>query len=532
MKILSLLVSSTFLLLGIMSCDKVVMFGDSDQQSLPQVGQAEAQLLWIGPEYKLAVNTHVADAEGISTIRLKNGEWRLDTLFQIKGQSAYSIKDTFLVLKDVNRTEHVIELTITNSKGGVIKKNIQVQDLSSENLVPGYNPDILPPEIMLIQPTTTKFLGFSPQPIPINIEANILDEEIDRVEVKVWGETADGDPVDHSEIIEFENVSNKSQYHLAKSFTLPGGKVGQYQYIVRSVDVSGNKKTVGGSISVGYVDRLYLSDAKNQSEVTNQGYDHYGACRGIGTIYSMKKQGANTFLIDYYHTGEKKIRFVAFMGTNKPFNNTGGTQAGINYSLTGENIAALHKNESGTLTTNLDEASFGLPSDQPGYYHITVDMTKRKISASRYEPVLPTDEVKYPGWSNSTPWEYMAVTGATIEGGGGGWTEIASSPKLIRDNQNKYLFKGTFRTNGTSSNMSLNAPLAVTGADVWNKGWFRLAAARAAMVDDYGDLVTIVAPIGPSSGGANWGFSTSPVGTYEASYDLILNRFRIVRIGP
>ncbi|WP_409966062.1 hypothetical protein PIECOFPK_02559 [Mycovorax composti] len=532
MKILPWLFGCILLLFGAVSCDKVVTFGDSEQLPLPQLSSSEAQLLWIGPDYKLAVNMSVSDNEGIHSIRIKNGEWRLDTTIELNGPALYTIKDTFNVSKDVNRTEHVLELIITNAKGGVVKKNIAVEDLSSENLIPGYNPDILPPDIVLLKPTTTKFLGFSPQPISINIEADITDQELERIEVKVWGEAVDGEAIEHSEIIEFADIADKSQYHYLKDFSLPGGKVGQYQYIVRSIDASGNKKTVGGTISVGLVDRLYLSDAKNQNEVTAQGYDHYGGCRGIGTIYSMKKQGANTFLIDYYYTGEKNIRFIAFIGNDKPFNNTGGSQAGINYSLTGENVAALHKSQPGTITTNLDDASFGLPSDDPGYYHITVDMSQRTITATRYNPTLPVDPIKYPGWSDSAPWEYMSVTGSTVDGGAGGWTEVATSPKLMRDSQNKYLFKGTFKTIGSSSNMSLNAPLAVTGDDVWNKGWFRLIAARAAMVDDYGDPVTIIGPVGASSGGANWGFSTSPAGTYEASYDLILNRLRLVRIGP
>src|SRR5690606_33117798 len=140
-----------------------------------------------------------------------------------------------------------------------------------------------------------------------------------------------------------------------------------------------------------------------------------------------------------------------------------GTQAGINYTLTGENVAALHQTTTSALTTNLTDAGFGLPSDEPGYYHITVDMTKRTVTATRYNPVLPVDATKYPGWSDNNPWAYISVTGATVDGGGGGWTEVATSPKLNRDSENKYLFTGTFRTNGTSSNMSLNAPLAFTG---------------------------------------------------------------------
>src|SRR5690606_41883611 len=112
----------------------------------------------------------------------------------------------------------------------------------------------------------------------------------------------------------------------------------------------------------------------------------------------------------------------------------------------------------------------------------------------------------------------MAVTGTTVVGTAD-WTEKPTSPKLMRDVTNKYLFTGTFTTNGGSSNMSLNAPSAALGGDIWGRGWFRLATARNAMTDHYGDLVTIVGPVGPSGGGANRGFSTSPAGTYKASYD-------------
>jgi hypothetical protein len=100
----------------------------------------------------------------------------------------------------------------------------------------------------------------------------------------------------------------------------------------------------------------------------------------------------------------------------------------------------------------------------------------------------------------------------------------------MKEPGHSYLYSGTFKTSGTSSNMSLNAPLAIVSTN--NVGWFRLKAARAAMLDDYGDPITIVAAIGASTNGANWGFSTSPAGTYKATYDIALQRFRIVRTGP
>ena len=125
--------------------------------------------------------------------------------------------------------------------------------------------------------------------------------------------------------------------------------------------------------------------------------------------------------------------------------------------------------------------------------------------------------------------EYMAVTGPTVVGTGT-WSEVATSPKLMKEADHPYLYSGTFKTNGGSNNMSLNAPMTAN-TDVWGKGWFRLTAGRPAMVDDYNNSITKVGPVGASSGGANWGFSLSPTGTYKATYDIALHRFRLVRTG-
>lgn len=517
----------------LVACNRALTFPEGDSLPLPELEGATARLHWIGPKYKVAVQAMMKDEKGIKTVQMKNGEWQLDTVFNVGNQPSFSIQDSFLVPKDLNPTQHTLEFRITNSQGGLIRKYVTVEDLSSENLIAGYNPDELPPDIKVVKPTVTKFLGFSAAPIKVDFEATVSDLEISSIELKLWGEAADGQAVNLSETINPTDEAAKKQYTLIKSLEVPAGKPGLYQYIIRSTDASGNKKTVGGEVSVGYPDRLYLSDALNAAEVTAQGYDQAGACRGIGTIYSMKKQGTNTFLIDYYYpaSGTDNIRFIAFMGNDKPFNNTGGTQAGINYTLDGGNVIGSSSAAPGKLTVNLQEAGFKLPVTQRGYYHIAVDMTNRTITATPYTPTLPVDATKYPGWSDASPWEYISVTGPTITGSAGGWTEAGTSPKLVRDPGNKYLFSGTFQTTGGSSNMSLNAPLAVLGGDVWGKGWFRLAAARTAMKDDYGDLITTVGAVGASSGGANWGFSTSPAGTYKASYDLVLQRFRIVRTG-
>ena len=520
----------------IVACNKSLVFPESHVPLPPQVKQSEASLLWIGPDYRVAFSADLEDTAGITKVQVKNGEWQIDTVYVLNGQDLVNIIDTITVTKDANRTEHVLEFIITNRNGGVVKANVVVEDLSATNQIPGYDPDVLPPSITVASPaaTITKHYGFTNDPVPVYIDATVTDDEIATIEVKVWGETAAGEPVSHEQIITPATEDEKENYHVNLLFELPGGKVGQYQYIVRSTDASGNKSVKGGEIHVGMIDRLYLSDAETEDEVLNQGYDHYGACRGIGTLLSMKQQGANVFVVDYYYRNEASdnIRFIAFLGSAKPFSSD---QSAVRYSLSDTNVVAMSSTESGKIVTDLSQAGFKLPVSSKGYYRITVNMTARTISAVPFTPSKNlSDATLYPGWSDSNPWPYMAVTGPVVVGSAGGWTEVATSPQLVREADHPYLFTGTFQTNGTSSNISLNAPLSAN-ADVWGKGWFRMPAARTAMRDDYNDLITKVAPVGASSGGANWGFSLSnfgnATGTFKATYDLLLDRFRVVRIG-
>ncbi len=512
----------------VFSCTNTLTFPDIESPNPPQVKEASAKLLWIGPDYKVAFTVSLEDPEGIAKVVVKNGEWKLNQEFTVNNQTSVVLKDTFLVWKDANKTEHELELLISNKAGGVIRAKADVEDLSAENQIPGYNPDELPPAIEIFKPTVTKFYGLTNDPVTVEVDAAIADEEIASLEVRVWGETMEGESFMEEDVLTPATEGQKKSYLYNRTFSLPAGKTGEYQYIVKSTDASGNKITKGGNITVGFMDRLYLSDAENADEVANQGYDHYGACRGVGTLLSMKKQGANTFVTDYYYRNEPtdNIRFVAFLGSDRPFNSN---QSQVKYTIDGPNVLASRTSDPGKVTADLAEAGFKLPVSQKGYYHISVDMTTRTVTATPYTPAIPVDAVKFPGWSDANPWPYMAVTGTTVVGTAA-WSETATSPKLTKEAEHPYLYSGTFQTNGSSSNMSLNAPLAALGGDIWGKGWFRLKAGRSAMRDDYNDLITIVAPVGPSSGGANWGFSLSPVGTYKATYDLALQRFRVVKV--
>jgi hypothetical protein len=526
-RILYRLTGLIIVMISIASCSKPLMFPDSESSGVPQLKQAAAQLLWIGPEYKLVVQATFEDTEGISKIELKNGEWNLNADITADNKTTYTLNQTYVVSKDVNITEHNVELTITNSKGGIAKAKVKVEDLSAQNQVPGYRPDLLPPVITVTKPTVTKFYGLSNDPINIQLEAGITDEKIASIEVKVWGETADGQPVSAEETIT-PTPAQQASYQYSKTFALPAGKVGEYQYVVKSTDGSGNKSVKGGTITVGYMDRLYLSDAENMAEVTGQGWDNGGNARGFGTLLSMKKQGANSFVVDYYYRNESSdnIRFIAFLGNDKPF--TATTQAAALYTLDGANVLGNSISATGKVTPVLAEANFKLPVTQKGYYRITVDMTARTITAVPFTPSKPfIDATKYPGWTANKPYDYLAVISSVVVGTAG-WAEAATSPKLMKESGHSFLYTGTFKTTGNSVNLNFTAPKDLINS---TNGWFRLLSARANMKDDYGDPIDIVSAVGLISAGTNYGFSHNTAGTFKATYDMALERLRLIRTG-
>lgn len=517
----------------IVACNKSLVFPENDVPLPPQVKQTEASLLWIGPDYRVAFSADLEDTAGITKVQVKNGEWQIDTVYELSGQDLVSIIDTITVTKDANKTEHVLELTITNSHGGVIKAKVVVEDKSDVNQVPGYDPDLLPPSITVTKPTVTKYYGIANAPVYIDVAATITDLEIASVEVKVYGEAADGQLVNYEETITPSSDDEKENLEYEKTFALPGGKAGQYQYVVRATDADGNKAVKGGVISVGYFDRLYLCDAESENELLNEGFDHAGNTRGIGTVLAMRPQGPNNFVVDYYYRNEPtdNIRFVAFIGNAKPYSSN---QQQILFQYADTNVLAMSSTESGKVTFDLNAANFKLPVSSKGYYRIAVNLTDRTITATPFTPSKDfSNTTLYPGWSDSNPWPYLAVTGTVIIGNNG-WIEGPNSPKLVKEADHPFLYSGTFQTNGNSSNISLNAPMTANN-DAWNKGWFRLVSARANMRDIYNDMITIIGPVGRSTAGAGWGFSVSnfggATGTFKATYDLALERLRIVRIG-
>ncbi|MBB5438848.1 putative small lipoprotein YifL [Pedobacter sp. AK017] len=527
-KVFNNLTALIMVMIGIAACSKPLMFPEAEPTAVPQVKQAVAQLLWIGPEYKLVVQATLQDADGISKVKLKNGEWGLDAEVTADNKTSYTVNQTFVVSKDVNVTEHNVELTITNSKGGIAKAKVKVEDLSAQNQIPGYTPDLLPPVITVTKPTITRFYGLANDPINIDVAAGITDAiGIAAIEVKVWGETASGELVNKEELIS-PVAGQQNSYAYSKTFALPAGKVGEYQYLIKATDASGNKSIKSGVITVGYMDRLYLSDAENMAEVTNQGYDNGGNARGIGTLLSMKKQGANSFVVDYYYRNEASdnIRFIAFLGNDRPF--TATTQAAALYTLDGTNVLGNSATATGKVTPVLAEANFKLPVTQKGYYRITVDMTARSITAVPFTPSKPfVDATKYPGWAANKPYAYLAVISSVVDGTAG-WAEVATSPKLMKEANHNFLYTGTFKTTGNSVNLNFTAPKEFVNS---TNGWFRLLSARANMKDDYGDPIDIVSAVGLISAGTNYGFSHNTAGTFKATYDMALERLRLIRTG-
>jgi hypothetical protein len=208
--------------------------------------------------------------------------------------------------------------------------------------------------------------------------------------------------------------------------------------------------------------------------------------------------------------------------------------------------------ESGKLTCNLSQAAFKFPGLQKGYYTITVNMNDHTIQIS---PKTPTNlqfsnEDLFPGFTISQPYDYLAIISDAIEGTSG-WSEVDGNPKLDREPDHAFQYTGEFVTKG-GANINFVAPRYVM--DEPNAfapvGWFRLPTNnRARVVDAYGDLISIILPIGVSTAiaegfdagsfpdgnpandkPAGYGLSLPGQTKYRATYDLMTYRLRIVEI--
>jgi hypothetical protein len=508
------------------SCTERITFQDEGAMDIPQIESASAKYLWTGPDYKLAIEATIKDNNTLLSVQTLNSEWQVNKTVSMSG-TQFLLKDTFPVSKDANRTKHEVELVVKNSKGGILRTTVEVEDLSDVNQIEGYAPDLLPPVIRILAPTVNRFYGISPAPIPLHIEASVTEENvISGIYVKIWGESNNGVYFETEDTWIPSTEEEKQAYTYLKDFEIPGGGVGEYQFLIRATDESGNQATTGGNLTVGMMDRLYLSDAKNEQEVTGQGFDAYASADtwGLGTLLPMQKVGNNLFTLNYYYRGDddENIRFVAFMGNDRPFNTS---PRGIRYTLNGENVMA-HGTEN-TLTADTEHSDCKLPVSRKGYYTITVDMTARTVTAVPYEPVNPdfANAAFFPGFSQAAPYAYLAIISGGSVLGTSGWAEIDNNTSLYREADHEFLYSGVFTTAG-GANISFQAPQASVSG---NTGWFRLPAGRADMKDTYGDLISEIKPVGASDNGANYGISLPGNTVWYATYDLVTYRLRIVK---
>ncbi|MDR0714901.1 MAG: DUF4625 domain-containing protein [Bacteroidales bacterium] len=511
------------------ACTEKIIFPDSEKIEIPKLEDASAKYLWIGRDYKLAVEIAVSDNETLTSLQLSNGEWGVDTLVLISG-SRYVFRDTFPVSKDATPMRHEVELTVKNAGGGILKTTVEVNDVSAVNQIEGYNPDVLPPAITISRPTVAKFYGLSDD-VPVEVSASITDdEELAELYVKLWGESVSGAYFEWDESLTPTSDAEKTVYSYTRNFTLPGGEAGEYQFMIKATDQSGNQTVSGGNLTVGVMDRLYLSDAKNAWEVTNQGYDAYAdkTAWGIGTLLAMRRAGNNLFTLDYYYRNDAddNIRFIAFAGNDRPF---GTASRSVTYTLDGANVLAQKSGAAGSVTAELNQADFKLPVERKGYYTITVDLNARTVTATPITDANPdfANATLFPAFDPQAPYPYLAIIAGGSVVNAPGWTEGGDThAKLPKETEHDFLYSGEFTTAG-GVNISFLAPKTI--GPPAGTGWFRLPAARANMKDVYGDLISQIKPIGPSNAGANYGISLTGNTQWYATYDLMTYRLRVVK---
>lgn len=518
----------TVFALGWVACTDKIIFVADEAPDIPIIEHSSADYLWIGPEYKLAIDAVIKDSEALESLQISVSEWNIDEKIDLSGKE-FALRDTFIVTKDANRTLHEVEILVSNKSKGVLRMKIPVTDLSATNQIEGYSPDLLPPVITVKAPTVNYFYGLTDTPVPLSVEA-LITEDIEMTDVyfKVWGEDVKGRYFEVEDAWIPATEEEKLSYNYTKSLEIPGGTAGEYQYMIRATDKSGNQAVTGGNLTVGMMDRLYLSDAKNDDEVTGQGFDAYASADawGIGTLVPMQKIGNNLFQLNYYYRNDndENIRFIAFMGNDRPFNKS---PRGIMYTLDGTNVVALAAGSQGDLTTNLQAAEFKLPVSQKGYYTITVDMSAKTVKATPLSATNPdfANAALFPNFSVSNPYPYLAIISGGAVVGTAGWAEIDNNTSLHKEAEHEFIYSGHFRTAG-GVNINFQAPKASL---VGNTGWFRLPAARANMKDTYGDLISMIKPVGASGNGANYGITLTGNTNWYATYDLITYRLRVVK---
>ncbi|MDR0575050.1 MAG: DUF4625 domain-containing protein [Tannerella sp.] len=518
----------TVFVLGWGACTDKIIFVADESPDIPVLESYSAEYLWIGPEYKLAIDAVIKDKEALESLQISVSEWNIDKSATLSGKE-FILQDTFLVTKDANRTQHEVEIAVRNAAKGILRVKIPVTDLSATNQIESYSPDLLPPVITVQSPTVNRFYGLTEAPVPLNVVALITEDvEMTDIYFKVWGEDVKGQYFEVEDTWNPTTEDEKFSCNYAKNLEIPGGTAGEYQFMIRATDKAGNQTVTGGNLTVGMMDRLYLSDAKNDNEVSGQGFDAYASADawGIGTLVPMQKTGNNLFRLNYYyrHDNDENIRFIAFIGTDRPFNQS---PRGIKYTLDGTNVVALAAGSQEDLTANLQAAEFKLPVSQKGYYTITVDMSAKTVKATPLAVTNPdfAAPALFPGFSASNPYPYLAIISGGAVVGTSGWAEIENNTSLYKEAEHNFIYSGHFRTAG-GVNINFQAPKASL---VGNTGWFRLSAARANMKDTYGDPVSIIKPVGASGNGANYGFSLTGNTDWYATYDLITYRLRIVK---
>lgn len=513
---------------GLGACTDKIIFIADEAPDIPVLESYSAKYLWIGPEYKLAVNATIKDSEALESLQISVSEWNIDKSVTLTGNE-FILQDTFLVTKDANRTQHEVEILVSNRAKGILRAKIPVTDLSATNQIEDYSPDLLPPVIVIHAPTVNRFYGLVDAPVPLSVDALITEDvEMEDIYFKVWGEDVKGQYFEVEDTWTPTTEEERFSYNYTKNLEIPGGTAGEYQFMIRATDKSGNQAVTGGNLTVGMMDRLYLSDAKNDNEVSGQGFDAYASADawGIGTLVPMQKIGNNLFQLNYYYRNDndENIRFIAFMGNDKPFNQS---PRGIKYTLDGTNVVALATGSQEDLTTNLQAAEFKLPVSQKGYYTITVDMSAKTVKVTPLAATNPdfANAALFPGFSPSNPYPYLAIISGGAVVGTSGWAEIENNTSLHKEVEHEFIYSGHFRTAG-GVNINFQAPKASL---VGNTGWFRLPAARANMKDTYGDLVSMIKPVGASGNGANYGITLTGNTNWYATYDLITYRLRIVK---
>ncbi|WP_372755716.1 hypothetical protein [Mariniflexile sp.] len=339
----------------------------------------------------------ISDPAGIQSINIKYEPWFLNKTI-VKSDSlykTYNLEYQFKVPSDaIKNSSHTIPVTITNSGGKTITKNVIVT----------LNLDISKPVMQVLQPINgaTVLIGNGDE---IDFDITVTDEELSefKIESSILNETI--------------SISGTS-YTYTKSLNVENS--GSYTFKITATDVTGNTTVMNILVNIPEelsFDVMYITDVTNDALLVA---DLFGIPYKTDASVAVEEDGF-VFTAKYYAANPNtQVRFIPQKSSFAPYS------FGANPNVAGELV----------LGTDASVDPIVLP--QVGYYEIKMDLKNKSYTVTPYTPAdTPYNQVYILGRGITVGSSSTCINNTT--GATSCWHFNSGKP-FVKDANNAYLW--------------------------------------------------------------------------------------------